>query len=512
MNIKQATEQVENAVRAYLATDENGLYLISPQMQRPIILMGPPGVGKTAVVAQVAQRLGINFVSYSITHHTRQSALGLPYIDDAVYDGRSYKVSRYTMSEIIAAAYDAMEETGVREGILFLDEVNCVSETLAPAMLQFLQFKQFGQHRLPEGWVIVTAGNPPEYNRSAREFDPAMLDRMKRIDVEPDLDVWLDYAVAHGVHPAITSYLQAKPDNFFHVRSDVKGTRIVTARGWEDLSRMIQAYEHEGMTVSLSLVSQYLQDSDIAEDFSLYFELFQKYQDKYRIKDVLAGEVDPEVKARVKAAHFDERLAFINLILESLLRRVHADVCEEKALKDVHDDLANLKPKLDGTTVRSAFSEPIKAVDEELKRLTRANASKPRLDALANRKAILGKVEEEALRGSAALHGDESREAAWKSATSCFNGYVRNLSGKVEETGDELDHALDFLEGTFGDGEEMLLFVSRLACDEQFMDFITAHGSHKFLEHSKGLMLSERGIGLLKEVDEFRKDQEADKD
>ena len=49
----------------------------------------------------------------------------------------SYDVSEYTMSEIIASVYDVMAESGIREGILFLDEINCVSETLAPSMLQF---------------------------------------------------------------------------------------------------------------------------------------------------------------------------------------------------------------------------------------------------------------------------------------------------------------------------------------------------------------------------------------
>ena len=80
------------------------------------------------------------------------------------------------MSEIIASLYDVMEETGKAEGILFLDEINCVSETLAPSMLQFLQYKVFGRHSIPDGWVIVTAGNPPEYNNSVREFDLATLD------------------------------------------------------------------------------------------------------------------------------------------------------------------------------------------------------------------------------------------------------------------------------------------------------------------------------------------------
>ena len=84
--------------------------------------------------------------------------------------------------------------------------------------------------------VIVCAGNPPEYNRAAREFDPAMTDRLKRIDVEPDLDAWMNYATTQAVHPAITSYLANKPKNFYKVRTGVHGARMVTARGWEDLT------------------------------------------------------------------------------------------------------------------------------------------------------------------------------------------------------------------------------------------------------------------------------------
>ena len=140
MNILEASKQIEGAVRAYLSQDEHGMWRIPPQMQRPIILMGPPGIGKTAIVAQIADRLDINFVSYSITHHTRQSALGLPYIASSNFGGKEFRVSRYTMSEIIAAVFDAIEDTGESQGILFLDEINCASETLAPAMLQFLQY------------------------------------------------------------------------------------------------------------------------------------------------------------------------------------------------------------------------------------------------------------------------------------------------------------------------------------------------------------------------------------
>ena len=69
-------------------------------------------------------------------------------------------MTQYTMSEIVAAIYNKMEETGLKEGILFIDEINCVSETLAPAMLQFLQYKTFGNHKIPDGWIIAAAGKP----------------------------------------------------------------------------------------------------------------------------------------------------------------------------------------------------------------------------------------------------------------------------------------------------------------------------------------------------------------
>lgn len=146
MNIREAKQQIKNAMIAYFTKDEFGNYLLPPERQRPVFLLGAPGIGKTAIMEQIAQELEVGFVSYSMTHHTRQSALGLPFIATKTYDGVEYQVSEYTMSEIIASVYEAMEATGRREGILFLDEINCVSETLTPAMLQFLQYKIFGRH------------------------------------------------------------------------------------------------------------------------------------------------------------------------------------------------------------------------------------------------------------------------------------------------------------------------------------------------------------------------------
>ena len=168
MDIESAKQQVKDTITAYLSRHDNGAYRIPFEMQRPIFLEGPPGVGKTAIVKQAAQECGINFLSYSMTHHTRQSALGLPRLVEREYEGKTYTVSEYTMSEIIASVHNGIKRTGIAQGVLLLDEVNCVSETLAPAMLQFLQFKTFGQHALPQGWIVVAAGNPTEFNQIGR--------------------------------------------------------------------------------------------------------------------------------------------------------------------------------------------------------------------------------------------------------------------------------------------------------------------------------------------------------
>ena len=189
MNIKEAKQELLQTIQVYTRKDSNGHYLLPSVRQRPILLIGPPGIGKTAIMEQAARECGIGLVAYTITHHTRQSAVGLPVIVKKNFQGKEYSVTEYTMSEIIASVYEKIEETGCKEGILFIDEINCVSETLVPTMLQFLQNKTFGTHPVPSGWIIAAAGNPVEYNKSAREFDIVTLDRVKRIDIEPDLNV-----------------------------------------------------------------------------------------------------------------------------------------------------------------------------------------------------------------------------------------------------------------------------------------------------------------------------------
>ena len=366
MNIKEAKNQIHNAIKAYFTRDSFGNYLIPVERQRPVFLMGPPGIGKTAIMEQIASELGVGLVSYSMTHHTRQSALGLPFIEKKVYGGVEYNVSEYTMSEIIASVYDMMEQTGLKEGILFLDEINCVSETLAPAMLQFLQYKIFGRHRVPEGWIVVTAGNPPEYNNSVREFDIVTWDRLKRIDVEADYDVWKEYAYKKGVHASIITYLDIKKSDFYKIETTVDGKSFVTARGWSDLSDMIKLYEMHDITVDEKLIGQYLQNKKIAKDFAIYYDLFNKYKSDYQVDKILEGKAPAEVKDRAKNAKFDERLALLGLVLDAVTAQLRDVSLIELSHTELLDALKNVRADIVKVDAVAAVDKQIESFDKKI--------------------------------------------------------------------------------------------------------------------------------------------------
>ena len=501
MNIKQAKEQIKIAMQAYFTKDAFGNYRIPIEKQRPIFLMGPPGIGKTAIMEQIAQELGVGLVSYSMTHHTRQSALGLPFIEHKTYGGREYAVSEYTMSEIIASVYDMMENTGVTEGILFLDEVNCVSETLAPSMLQFLQYKVFGRHRVPEGWIVVTAGNPPEYNRSVREFDIVTWDRLKRIDVEPDYDVWKEYAYARSTHPAILTYLDIKKPDFYKIESSVDGKTFVTARGWSDLSDMIRLCEENGAPVNEQLISQYLQNRKIAKDFAVYYDLFNKYRADYEIDRILDGKAGEEVKSRAKNARFDERLSLLGLLLDGVGEQLKAVCNEEDALRELLQALKSVRIEL----VRpNAEPEAVlqKQIDDKHKRLEQgrraSTLSSDQQFALHRTAAAL-----EEMRVLMLKENPENGEAAFKLLKAEFDKLTKALKKQADDAGKKLSNLFVFCEEVFSEGQELLILVTELTISTYGARFISRYGCKEYFAHNKELLFYERQKEIISQIEDL---------
>ncbi len=497
MNIQQAKDQIKNAITAYFTKDELGNYIIPIERQRPIFLMGPPGIGKTAIMEQIAQELSVGLVSYSMTHHTRQSALGLPFIVKKNYGGEDYDISEYTMSEIIASVYDVMEESGVSEGILFLDEINCVSETLAPAMLQFLQYKIFGKHKAPKGWIVVTAGNPPEYNKSVREFDIVTWDRLKRVDVEPDYKVWKEYAYLKNVHPAILTYLDIKTLDFYSVETTINGKSFVTARGWDDLSTMIHIYEKKGIKVDELLVSQYLQNKKIAKNFAIYYDLFNKYKSDYQIDTILAGKASEEITNRAVNAKFDERLSLIGLLLGAVSQSVIDVELNDNVNRELLTQLQAVNAELSKNKMspREVLLSRIGVINE----IIRKDKSAGKLSADRHRELL--KVSREIEKLAAVIAGESDGKAAFDIIKKDFSAKIQADKKLPSKTGEKLENMFDFCEKTFGDGQELLIIVTELTANSHTAKFISRYGCPAYFRHNKELLFYERSKDIAIELE-----------
>lgn len=493
MNIKQAKSEIINTVKAYLSKDETGAYEISSIHQRPLLLMGPPGIGKTQIMEQIARECHIGLVAYTITHHTRQSAVGLPFIKEEIYDKKTYSITQYTMSEIIASIYQNMQTTGFCEGILFIDEINCVSETLAPTMLQFLQCKTFGNQAIPQGWIIIAAGNPPEYNKSVRDFDMVTLDRVRYIELEADFPIWKEYAQDTQIHQAIISYLELRPQNFYRIEEDVDGLQFVTARGWEDLSNLMKAYEKLGIPVQENVIQEFLHHPDVAQDVASYFDLYYKYQDDYSIPEILNGHFRSQIFARIEFAEFDERLSVVGLLSDGLASYFNLVKKQRERtdhwyafLKDYRSLLSDNKDPVE------CYSNLLEGLEDTFKQKNKYNFyTKCQIQ---NSNWLLSQ-----LKNTIPKKGLSS-QAAFMKAKEGFDIQLQTLNQAEQEAANALENAFDFMEQAFTNGQEMVIFVTDLTLSKSASSFLSEHPCTRYTKYNEQLLIGTRREQLLSEL------------
>ena len=494
MDIKRAKQEIKDSIEAYLAKDEFGNYLIPAIRQRPILLMGAPGIGKTQIMEQIARECKVGLVSYTITHHTRQSAVGLPFIKEKTFGSETFSVTEYTMSEIIASVYEKMEKTGLKEGILFIDEINCVSETLAPMMLQFLQGKTFGNQKVPEGWVIVTAGNPPEYNKSVREFDVVTLDRIKRIDVQPDFEVWKEYAYEQGIHPAVISYLELRRKNFYRMENTVDGRIFATARGWEDLSRLIQVYETLDKEVDREVVYQYIQHPMIAKDFAAYLELHNKYKTDYAVEDLLQGKWTQLTIQKIRNASLDEHLSLVGLLNGKLSQLFTECYLTDSYVTKLYEYMVYYRDNLADISLKAICQK----AENDLK-----SARKSEL-LTANEEKTFFKVNAFLEKIWMELEGlTQNEQDIYDKVKEAFSAEADSLEEQTDTVAQILQNVFDFMEAAFGDSQEMVAFITELNANFYSIWFIRENGSDQYYRHNKGLLFDDRQKLILGQMEEL---------
>lgn len=468
MNIKEAKEEIRRSVEVYLEKDEQGEYLIPYIRQRPILVMGPPGIGKTAIVEQIAEELDVALVMYSMTQHTRQSVAGRPLARKRKYCGRIYAVTEYTMSEMLTAIYQVMEQSGKKEGILFLDEINCVSEGLAPVLFRLFRYKRLGNGQFPEGWVIVTAGCQSQYNCLARTFDIPALDRMRYLEVGADFSVWKQYAHRQGIHAAILTFLETHRDWFYSVQAEKNGKHYVTARGWEDLSRAMQAYEKKAYPIDRNLVMQYVRNPEVVDRFGDHYELYQRCKEEYQIDMILNGQVSDDVIKKLQGAEAAEKVLVMGILVERMNQMLCRVVRQERVLQRIKEMLDSAKKEMqqDGIAlhiilkcecVRMQTMLEQKQISHSIS--TEANAEYHRVFQI-----IQGYTE--------ITEGEISEKEQLTLVKRKLNGRVKKHENEWKVCGQVLENVIFFVKNAWEAEQGLELFLAELTMNEMAVAFL----------------------------------------
>jgi len=397
-----------------------------------------------------------------------------------------------------------MEESGLDQGILFLDEINCVSETLYPSMLQFLQFKTFGRHSVPDGWIVVCAGNPAEYNRNVHEFDIVTLDRLRLVEIEPNYKAWRDYAREQRVHPAVITYLDVRPEDFYLVESTPQSKHFVSARSWSELSGLMLLLEGLGKDVDEQVFKQYLQHPEISAKFASYYQLFMKYRSDYQVDLILQGEAPDEIAGRARDAAFDERLALMALLLDNLEDGMGGLLEQVDALVQVRDVMAAAKAKAaDASGVAGGFSfEPfmMKAAEQREALVQRATQRTDNLSNARTRSWCVSLLRELALCGT------------YEAAADAYQARLDALDEQGTEQDKRLSNAYEFIDTVFGEGPEALVFTTELASRRQTTRFLARFDSESYRIHSQALALDSALDKIYEEIQAYKlaqRDQQA---
>ncbi len=193
--------------------------------RQPLFLWGPPGVGKSQVVAQTAEKLGLDLIDIRALLLDPVDLRGLPRINE---DGRA----EWCIPSFLPTA---------GKGILFLDELNAAPPLVQASCYQLVLDRRLGEYQLPDGWTIIAAGNRESDRAVTHRMPSALANRFVHIDFTPDLDEWLLWAHDTGIAPEIAAFLRFRPALLLDFQPDRSGKAFPSPRSWEFASKIVQS-------------------------------------------------------------------------------------------------------------------------------------------------------------------------------------------------------------------------------------------------------------------------------
>ena len=198
--------------------------------RRASMLWGSRGVGKSSIVHQVAERCGVPLVDLRLTTIEPVDIRGAIFADDQ-------------QQKTVWFPPEFLPGDSEPEGILFLDELTAADQRLQVSAYSLILDRRVGQYRLPDGWLVVAAGNAAYHGAVSHDMGTALADRMFHFNVQAVIGAFLDYAIAHSFAPEVMAYLKVRPDKLDDTQAQLANDHLIGAspRGWEDVSNVIQS-------------------------------------------------------------------------------------------------------------------------------------------------------------------------------------------------------------------------------------------------------------------------------
>lgn len=238
---------------------------------RPVFIWGAPGIGKSALVEKFAADVGLPCVSLLGSQLAPEDIIGIPQIKGET-------------SEFLPPKMIARKEPYV----LFLDELNACTQEVQKAFYSLIYEKRIGEYHLPEGSIIIGAGNRAQDGAIVKTMSSALVNRMFHVQMKVNPTQWLNWAYENGVHPWITDYISQRPDHLFSEPPKTEEP-YSTPRSWHMLSDILKEYGAGEKEVSEETLRVLVYGCVSARHAGMFLAYTKQLGNKYLLNDILKG-------------------------------------------------------------------------------------------------------------------------------------------------------------------------------------------------------------------------------
>ncbi len=204
----------------------------------PIFLWGPPGIGKSSIVSQIAKDKKIGFIDLRLSLLDPTDLRGIPFFNSED-------------NSAVWAPASFLPDGSIKEGILFLDELNTAAPMVQASAYQLILDRKIGEYTLPDGWSIVAAGNRESDRGVVFRMASPLANRFVHLDMEVSLEDWQEWAKNNGIDQTIIAFSSYRPDALFTFNTKDDSKAFATPRTWEYVNEILLSNPEDDLLMDL---------------------------------------------------------------------------------------------------------------------------------------------------------------------------------------------------------------------------------------------------------------------